>query len=90
MSYSLKAHYLDASALVKVVADDPDEEPGRKALHDYLYGGGSHEHAHMYATSLCVTEALSVYKRKFLRGQILEDKYIQYVQATVCHPHPNR
>lgn len=29
--YSVNAHYLDASALVKLVADDPDEEPGRDA-----------------------------------------------------------
>jgi hypothetical protein len=30
--YAVKVHYFDASALVKLVADDPDEEPGREIL----------------------------------------------------------
>lgn len=34
----------------------------------------------MFATSYCVTEALSVFKRKFLRKGINKDQYIQYVR----------
>jgi len=26
--YAIKVHYFDASAIVKLVADDPNEEPG--------------------------------------------------------------
>jgi predicted nucleic acid-binding protein len=73
--YSVKAHYLDASALVKLVADDPDEEPGRDVLRKYY-----HEHSNRYATSYCVTEAFSAFKGKFVRGQIAENQYIKYVR----------
>lgn len=75
IGYSVKAHYLDASALVKLVADDPDEEPGRDALRKYY-----REHSSRYATSYCVTEAFSAFKGKFVRGRITEDQYIKYVQ----------
>lgn len=73
--YSVKAHYLDASALVKLVADDPDEEPGRAVLRKYY-----REHSCRYATSYCVTETLSAFKLKFVRGQIDENHYIRYVR----------
>ena len=46
-TYWCNAHYLDASALVKLVADDPTEEPGREVLRKYYWGHA----AHMYATS---------------------------------------
>jgi predicted nucleic acid-binding protein len=77
--YACKAHYLDASALVKLVADDPSEEPGREALRKYYWG---HISA-VYATSYCITEAFSAFKGKFLRGQITEDQYIKYVQTFI-------
>ena len=72
----VKAHYLDASALVKLVADDPEEEPGRDVLRTYYW----HYAASMYATSYCITEAFSAFKRKSQRGQITENQYIKYVQ----------
>ena len=74
-SYAVKVHYLDASALVKLVADDPDEEPGRDVLRQYY-----REHSNRYATSYCVTEVFSAFKLKFLRGRITEDQYIKYVK----------
>jgi predicted nucleic acid-binding protein len=78
-TYWCKAHYLDASALVKLVADDPSEEPGRRVLRRYYW-----QHvASMYATSYCITEAFSAFKRKFLRAQITEDQYIKYVQTFI-------
>jgi len=70
-----KTHYLDASALVKLVADDPDEEPGREALRKYY----SENRDSVYATSYCVTETLSAFKIKFLKHRITEDQYIKYV-----------
>jgi predicted nucleic acid-binding protein len=76
--YPVKACYLDASALVKLVADDPDEEPGRNALRDFY-----RNNPNLYATSYCVTEAFSVFKRKFLRKQISEDQYVKYVQEFI-------
>lgn len=74
-AYSVKVHYLDASALVKLVADDPDEAPGRDVLRQYY-----REHSSRYATSYCVTEAFSAFKLKFRRGKITEDQYIKYVK----------
>lgn len=78
-NYWCKAHYLDASALVKLVADDPSEEPGRDVLRKYYWG----HIASMYATSYCITEAFSAFKTKFLRGQITENQYIEYVRKFV-------
>ena len=77
-SYAVKVHYLDASALVKLVADDPDEEPGRDVLRQYY-----REHSNRYATSYCVTEAFSAFKSKFRRGRITEDQYIKYVKEFI-------
>ena len=72
---SVGAHYLDASALVKLVADDPDEEPGRDKLRAYYYS-----HANQYATSYCVTETLSAFKRKVLSKRINEAQYVKYIR----------
>jgi predicted nucleic acid-binding protein len=71
-----KSHYLDASALVKLVADDSDEEPGRKALRDYHKANI----ASVYATSYSVAETLSVFKRKSLHKKISQEQYLKYVQ----------
>ncbi len=78
MGYSIKAHYFDASALVKLAADDPDEEPGRDVLRAYY-----HSHASRWATSYCIAEALSAFKLKFLRKRITEDEYIRYVRTFI-------
>ena len=82
-SYSVKAHYLDASALVKLVADDADGLPGRDALRAYYY---SHADS-VYATSYCVAETFSVFKRKQLRGTITGCDYIrcihEFIRCTV-------
>jgi len=56
--YSAKMHHLDASALVKLVADDPDEEPGRAVLRQYY-----RDHPNRRATSYCVTRRGSARKR---------------------------
>lgn len=77
--YSVKVHYLDASALVKLVADDPDDFPGRDALRNYYW---MHT-ASMYATSYCIAETLSVFKRKQLRGTITKEEYVHYCKTFI-------
>ena len=76
--YAVKVHYLDASALVKLVADDPDEEPGRTAVRNYY-----ETQSCMMATSHCLSEALSAFKSKFLRKRISRDDYITYVDTFI-------
>jgi predicted nucleic acid-binding protein len=77
--YAIKVHYFDASALVKLVADDVDEEPGRSVLRQY-----HREHAHPgYTVSFCVAEALGALKLKFLRGKISETHYQKCVRNLI-------
>jgi predicted nucleic acid-binding protein len=71
-----RPNYFDASALVKLVADDVDEEPGRIALRRYYWSNT----ASVYATSFSVAESLSAFKTKFLRGRISESEYIRDVR----------
>ncbi|GAC1666982.1 MAG: hypothetical protein NVS9B4_22780 [Candidatus Acidiferrum sp.] len=77
--YWCKAKYFDASALVKLVADDPSEEQGREALRKYYWGNVSS----LYATPCCVVETFSVFKRKFARNEITEEQYLKYVQTFI-------
>lgn len=76
MMTAVKVCYLDASALVKLVADDRDEEPGREAVREYY-----HSNANMKATPYCVAETLSVFKRKYLTKKISRKEYKNYVKA---------
>jgi predicted nucleic acid-binding protein len=56
-----RVHYWDASALVRIVAEDPAEQVGRAELRALFFGQGSH-----YATQACLAEAIGVFKRKWL------------------------
>ncbi|HEV2495661.1 MAG TPA: hypothetical protein VG204_21595 [Terriglobia bacterium] len=76
--YWCKAHYLDASALVKLVDDGAGESKGRDALRKYY-----NEHTSMYSTSYCLAEAFGVFKRKFLGHEITEDQYVKYIQDLI-------
>ena len=78
-NYWCRASYFDASALVKLVADDPSEEQGRDTLRKYYW---SHT-ASVYATPYCVSETFSVFKRMFVRAEINEERYIKYVQTFI-------
>ena len=69
--YAVKVHYLDASAIVKLFADDGDELPGREALRQYYF-----DHASMFTHQFCLAEALSAFKRKLSRKIFTEDKYL--------------
>jgi predicted nucleic acid-binding protein len=77
--YAVKVHYFDASALVKLVADDLDEEPGRKLLRKY-----HNQHAHPgYTTSFCIAEAFGALKRKFLYHKISQAQYLKFVKDLI-------
>ena len=77
--YAIKVHYFDASALVKLVADDPDEAPGRDVLRAYY-----RQHAHPgYTVSFCVAEALGALKFKYLREKISQAQYLKYVKDLI-------
>ena len=77
--YSVKPHYFDASALVKLVADDADEEPGREVLRSY-----HRERCHPgYTTSFCIAEAFGAFKLKFLRKKISERDYVACVKKFI-------
>jgi predicted nucleic acid-binding protein len=68
-------HCFDASALVKLVSDDEDEDFGREALRAYY-----REHSvGRCATSYCVRQAFSAFKRNLLLRQLPVDDYIQNV-----------
>jgi predicted nucleic acid-binding protein len=74
--HAVKVHYFDASALVKLVADDIDEAPGRDVLRKYF-----RQHARPgYTTSFCIAEAFGAFKLKFLRKKISQKQYIDYVR----------
>jgi hypothetical protein len=62
----LKVNYLDASAAVKLVLD----EPGSDSLRQYFNTDGGFR-----ITSLCLGEALGVLKYKWCRGQLSEKDY---------------
>jgi len=73
----VKAHYLDASALVMLVVD----EDGAPALRDYY-----DKHSTFCTTPLCLAEALGVLKRKWLRDkQLTTDQYYRAAQYLIAH-----
>lgn len=61
----VKVHYLDASALVKLVIGEPGSEPLRK----FFY-----QNANFCTTTFCLAEALSVLKGKWRRKEISWDQ----------------
>ena len=70
----VKSHYLDASALVKLVANDNDELPGREVLRKYYWANT----ANMYATPYSIAETFGVFKSKWLRKKIDRKDYLKY------------
>lgn len=62
----VRAHYLDASALVKLVVDEPDS----RAVRDFFRAS-----TNFHTTSLCLGEALGVLKGKWSRGEISNEAY---------------
>ena len=71
-----KAHYLDASALVKLVIDEGDCGP----LRDFF-----NSHTTFCTTPLCLAEALGVLKGKWQRGHINSEEYFAATRALIIH-----
>ena len=65
----IKVHYLDASAIVKLLV----KEPGSNALEQYLK---NEAFSRFLTTSLCFAEALGVLKVKHRRKEIDRDQYL--------------
>jgi predicted nucleic acid-binding protein len=63
----VKAHYLDASAAVKLVVS----ERGSEYLRAYF-----NKHSGFHITSFCLFEALSVLKRKMLSSELTLEQYL--------------
>jgi len=73
---SIRTHYLDASAIVKLLVD----EDGSDALRAY-FG----RHSVFYATSICFAETLGVLKAKVLREQLDEEQYLSACEELMAH-----
>jgi len=65
-SYSCKAHYLDASCLVKLVVRETASDRIREFINI---------HTSFYTTPICFAEALTVLKRKWSRKEIDTEEY---------------
>lgn len=70
----VKPHYLDASALVKLVVDETDSQ----RLREFFRGN-----TNFHATSLCLGEALGVLKGKWARRDISDDVYYSATRRLV-------
>jgi predicted nucleic acid-binding protein len=69
-----RAHYLDASALVKLVAD----EPHSNAVREFFQSN-----TNFHATALCLGEALGVLKGKWQRREITDATYFEATRRLI-------
>jgi len=77
----MQANYLDASAAVKLVV----EEPGSDNIRAYFQNRGK-THSAFFMTRLCLDEALGVLKHKWLKVKVSREQYIgisQLLQSCV-------
>lgn len=76
---SVKAHYLDASALIKLLIDIKEEEGGRESLRTYFNANTG-----FHTTSLCFAEAFGVLKVKyFYKKEIRQEEYLKAVENLI-------
>jgi len=68
LEYYIKQRYLDASALVKIFY----EEVGSTRIRNFFYS-----EVHFSATSICITEAISVIQSKWKYNHINETEYLK-------------
>jgi predicted nucleic acid-binding protein len=73
---SIRTHYLDASAIVKLLI----AEQGSTILRAYVG-----QHSVLYATYICFAETLGVLKAKFLRQQLDQEQYLSACEELVAH-----
>ena len=74
----LKINYLDASAVLRFVLN----EPGSHAVINYFLDDGS---GSFHITSLCLAEALGVLKSKWQRKKISIEEYIIKCDALLAY-----
>jgi predicted nucleic acid-binding protein len=75
-----KAHYLDASAAVKLVI----EEAGSSNIKRYFFG----DRAGFFITSLSLAEALGVFKRKLFYDETTKKNYFDACYSRWCAANP--
>ena len=63
----IRTHYLDTSAIVKLVVS----EDGSESLRSYRS-----QHSIFYTTSLCLAETLGVLKGKYLKNLVSQEQYL--------------
>lgn len=73
---TIRTHYLDTSAIVKLLVD----EDGSAVVRAYL---GSH--ATLATTSVCLAETLGVLKLKFRRKLLSEEQYLAASEELLAH-----
>lgn len=78
----LKLYFLDASAIVKLVAD----EKGSNLIRDCF---NSLNHT-FFTTNFCFFESLSVLKRKWCNQKISKNEYIDYCCLLFCYKEEKR
>jgi predicted nucleic acid-binding protein len=71
-----KTRYLDASALVKLVVDEPDCARIRQFFNSNI---------NFCTTLLCLAEAISVLKRKWAGGEIGTDEYFAAARGLIIN-----
>ena len=80
---SLQPYYLDASALVKLVVDEPYSD----RLRAYIY---TPECSWRVCTSLCFAEAMGVLKRKQKNDDISQKAYVEGARRLMSMVRENR
>jgi predicted nucleic acid-binding protein len=77
---TIRTHFLDASAIVKLLIS----EPGSAELCNYR-----RQYSNFYTTSLCFAEALGVLKAKHLRCEITQEEYLDTCYQLLSYVHPD-
>lgn len=72
----IRTHYLDTSAIVKLLVD----EEGTVIVRDYF-----NRYTNFYTTSWCFVETLGALKTKYLRRHISQKKYFDACDELMAH-----
>jgi predicted nucleic acid-binding protein len=75
----IRTHYLDASAIVKLLINEQSSD----RVHKYYS-----QYSNFRTTSLCFAEALSVLKRKYLGREITLEQYLGACDLLLAYVHP--
>lgn len=73
---AIRTHYLDASALVKLLVNEQGSEVVRKYFDQY---------SNFYTPSLCFAETLTTLKFKYRKKEITQREYIKACNLLMAH-----